>query len=152
MSIALADLLPEAQAAATKALADLKVRGVPYVVTYTLRTKAEQVALYAQGREELAAVNAKRQAAGLSDIGPSENTYVVTQCDGVPIVQGGKGRSPHQLGTAIDVVPMDGGGPSWPEAHDPRWAQIAQSFKAAGFDWGGDWTDFPDLPHYQLPA
>lgn len=152
MSTALADLLPDTQKRAANALADLKTRAMPYVVTSTLRTTAEQVALYAQGREELSAVNAKRQAAGLPDIGPSENAYTVTRCNGISLANGGTGRSPHQLGTAIDVVPMDGGGPSWPPAHDPRWAQIAQSFKAQGFGWGGKWADFPDLPHYQVMA
>ncbi len=150
MSKALADLLPEAQAAAAQALADLRLRGVPYAVTYTLRTLAEQKALYAQGRQDLLTVNSMRDAAGLSHIGQADNSYVVTQCDGISIAQGGKGRSPHQLGKALDVVPLEDSGPVWPPASDPRWLDIAQAFKAQGFEWGGDWTDFPDLPHYQL--
>jgi len=152
MSKALADLLPNVQDKATAALADLKARGIPYAVTYTIRTYAEQAALYAQGRQDLLTVNSLRDAAGLPRIGQTENAYVVTQCDGKRKAEGGKGRSPHQLGTALDVVPLGDTGPIWPPASDPRWAQIAQSFKTNGFEWGGDWADFPDLPHYQISA
>jgi len=151
MSIALADLLPDAQAAATRALEDLKRRGIPYAVTATLRTTAEQRALYAQGRESIIAVNARRINAGMNPLPERENHYTVTNCDGTKVSAGGHGRSPHQLGKALDVVPLGEHGPEWPPASDPRWRDIAQSFKAEGFQWGGDWTDFLDLPHYQLP-
>lgn len=150
MSTKLEDLTVATQIAAAKALADLKTRGIPYIVTYTLRTYAEQAALYAQGRQSLMAVNTLRARAGLPDIPEKENTYIVTNCDGRKISEGGKGRSPHQLGTALDVVPLDGTRAMWPHASDPRWKQIAESFKKNGFTWGGDWKDFPDLPHYQL--
>lgn len=152
MSTKLEDLTQAAQVAAVRALADLKVRGIPCVVTYTLRTYAEQAALYAQGRQSLMVVNTMRQAAGLPDLPAKENGYTVTQCDGKKISEGGKGRSPHQLGNALDVVPLEGGRAIWPSASDPRWAEIAQSFKANGFEWGGDWKDFLDLPHYQMKA
>lgn len=150
MSIRLEDLTPATQAAAARAIADLKARGIPYVITYTFRTYAEQAALYAQGRQSLMVVNTLRQSAGLPDIPAKENTYTVTKCNGERIADGGTGRSPHQLGTALDVVPLENGRAVWPPASDPRWKQIAQSFKANGFEWGGDWPDFLDLPHYQL--
>lgn len=149
MSTKLSDLKPEAQVAAARALADLKARGIPYVVTYTLRTYEEQAALYAQGRKHIEVVNSLRAFAMLPPITEGENN-VVTNCDGIRIAEGGKGRSPHQLGTALDVVPLDKGRAVWPPTSDPRWKQIAKSFKAQGFEWGGDWTDFPDYPHYQL--
>ena len=149
MSTKLEDLTPATQVSAARALASLKASGVPYVVTYTLRTYAEQAALYAQGREQVEIVNALRSTAGLRPITEGENN-IVTNCDGKRISEGGKGRSPHQLGIALDVVPMVRGGPAWPTADDPRWKEIASAFKAQGFEWGGDWTDFPDLPHYQL--
>lgn len=150
MSTALADLLPEVQAAATRALSDLKARDILVAVTYTLRTTAEQKALYAQGRQDLLTVNAMRDAAGLPHIGQSDNAYTVTNCDGVSLAQGGKGRSPHQLGRALDVVPLGPAGPMWPAPNDPRWEDIANSFEAEGFEWGGRWKGFVDLPHYQM--
>ena len=143
MSRRLEDLLPRVAAAAARALADLKAQGVLVSVTSTLRTQAEQAALYAQGREPLEEVNKKRAIAGMRLIGQAENKYTVTNADGV------KHKSNHQGGTALDVVPEYDGRPVWPPAHDERWAQIAGVFKQYGFEWGGDWKDFPDLPHYQ---
>lgn len=157
MSKALADLLPDVQAAATRALADLKAREIPYAVTYTLRTLAEQKALYAQGREDLLTVNALRDVAGLPHIGQSENSYTVTNADGVSIALGGHGRSMHQLGKALDVVPLGPNGPVWPAGSDPRWEDIANSFEKNGFEWGGRWSKAkdgidPDLPHHQYKS
>jgi hypothetical protein len=157
MSTALADLLADVQAAATRALADLKARDIPYVVTYTLRSTAEQRALYAQGRDTLLAVNSLRDAAGLPHISAGDNGYTVTNCDGVSIALGGHGRSMHQLGRALDVVPLGPNGPVWPSGSDPRWEDIAHSFEAEGFEWGGRWTKAkdgidPDRPHHQYPA
>jgi len=152
MSTLISEMQPEVAKKVRAALAELDSQGVPYAVTYTFRTYAEQAALYAQGRKPLAVVNAMRNQAGLPAIGQSENAYTVTNADGMPKSQGGKGRSPHQLGTAIDVVPKEGNKPVWPNAHDPRWIQIAAAFKKQGFEWGGEWKDFPDRPHYQYPA
>ena len=141
MSRRIDDLLPLVAVAAARAMADLKARGVPAVVTSTLRTEAEQAALYAQGRESLASVNAKRSAAGMPLIRLEENRYTVTNADGI------KHKSNHQSGKALDVVPSQGGNPVWPQPSDPRWSQIAVVFKMHGFEWGGEWKDFPDLPH-----
>lgn len=157
MSTKLSDLNGETQARAQAALDDLAERGIPAIVTYTLRTEAEQAALYAQGRQSLIAVNALRAAAGLAPIGEADNSYTVTNASGKRIADGGTGRSEHQLGTALDVCPAENGWPVWPPIEDPRWAQIAQSFKAQGFTWGGDWTKEkdgidPDLPHYEIDA
>lgn len=143
MSRKLEDLLPKVCAAATRAIADLHSRGINVIVTSTLRTLDEQKALYAQGRKSLEEVNALRQKAGLYRLVESENKYTVTNADGV------KHKSNHQGGAALDVVPEQGGRPVWPTASDPRWKQIAGVFKKYGFEWGGDWKDFPDLPHYQ---
>ena len=68
MSRKLSDLKEPARSRAEAALADLKASGVSCVVTSTLRTVEEQVALYAQGRETLEAVNKKREAASLGPI------------------------------------------------------------------------------------
>ena len=143
MSRRLEDLLPRVAAAAARALADLKARGVHVAVTSTLRTQAEQAALYAQGREPLAAVNAKRAAARMPLLRLDENRYTVTNADGV------KYKSNHQGGRALDVVPEHLGLPVWPPASVPRWKQISGVFQQYGFEWGGEWKDFPDLPHYQ---
>lgn len=55
---------------------------------------------------------------------------------------------------AVDVAPTLGGKVrwDWPLFHD-----IHEAFKQAcnecriEFEWGGNWTTFPDGPHFQLP-
>lgn len=144
MSVKLSDLTSNAQRKAELALAELRTIGVPCVVTYTLRTDAEQRALYAQGRKPLSVVNILRKTAGMYPLSEKENKYTVTNCDG------DKHKSAHQSGNAIDVVPLEKGKPVWPSKSDSRWIQISNVFKAHGFKWGGDWKEFQDYPHYQL--
>ena len=143
MNRSLSDLKPRVAAAAARAMADLSARGIKAIVTSTLRTEAEQAALYSQGRDSLEVTNEKRKVAGMPPISKAESGYTVTNADGV------RHKSNHQGGAALDVVPEQGGRPVWPTASDPRWKQIAGVFKKYGFEWGGDWKDFPDLPHYQ---
>lgn len=100
---------------------------------YTLRTYAEQNALYAQGRT---APGAK-----------------VTQAKG--------GQSYHNFGLAIDivlVVDKDGNGSfesaSWDTKSDfdgdgkSDWQEVVTIFKQHGWDWGGNWK-FVDAPHFE---
>ncbi len=146
MSSRINDLAPDVIPKAEAFIAALKAQSIPFFVSSTLRTEAEQVALFAQGREGLEAVNAKRIAAGMSLLAPSENTYTVTNCDGVTL------KSRHQSGRALDIVPAIKGLPVWPPTTDPRWQRIGQVGQAMGFDWGGTWTKFPDFPHYEMPV
>ena len=68
MSTKLEDLQPDVQFKAREAITDLADACIPFVVTSTLRTLDEQFALYAQGRQPLAAVNALRAKAGMAPI------------------------------------------------------------------------------------
>jgi peptidoglycan L-alanyl-D-glutamate endopeptidase CwlK len=142
-------------AAARSALAELAAACVDCAVTSTRRTADEQYALWCQGRKPIGVVNAARAIAMLAPIGAAENGYTVTNADGRKQSEGGTGRSAHQVGTALDVVPAENGRPVWPEGSDPRWTKIAAAFKRHGFEWGGDWTMAhdgiaPDYPHYQF--
>ena len=136
----IADLIPEMQDKVQRFLSLVKVE---YVVTSTLRTLDEQIALFAQGRASLTIVNLLRRKAGLADIGNTDNSYTVTNCDGIT------NKSKHQEGKAIDVVPAGANGePTWPSDKDPRWERIALCGEAVGLEWGGRWSQ-KDLPHYQ---
>jgi peptidoglycan L-alanyl-D-glutamate endopeptidase CwlK len=100
---------------------------------YTLRTFAEQDALFAQGRTKPGAI--------------------VTKAKG--------GQSYHNYGLAIDIVLLvdkDKNGTfetaSWDLKTDfdgdgkSDWQEIVAIFKRYGYEWGGDWK-FVDAPHFQ---
>ena len=100
---------------------------------YTLRTFAEQDALYAQGRTKPGAV--------------------VTKAKG--------GQSYHNYGLAVDIVLLidtDGNGTfetaSWDGKTDfdkdgkSDWQEIVAIFNRHGWEWVGDWR-FKDDPHFQ---
>lgn len=101
--------------------------------SHTLRTFAEQDALYAQGR--------------------TKPGRIVTKARG--------GQSYHNFGLACDIVLLvdnDGDGvfetASWDEKGDydsdkkSEWMEIVNIFKKYGWEWGGDWH-FRDAPHFQ---
>jgi peptidoglycan L-alanyl-D-glutamate endopeptidase CwlK len=100
---------------------------------YTLRTFAEQDALYAIGRTK----------------------------SGAKVTNAKGGQSYHNYGLAIDIVLLkdtDGNGTfetaSWETNVDfdgdgvADWIEVVNSFKRYGWDWGGDWK-FTDKPHFQ---
>jgi peptidoglycan L-alanyl-D-glutamate endopeptidase CwlK len=150
MSIKLTDLQEDVRFKASKAIAILLKANIPYVVTYTLRTKQEQYALWCQGRKTLSEVNIERKKAGLYLLIDRENKQTVTNCNGTTKADGGTGISAHQTGRALDVVPLENGRAIWPALTDLRWELIAKAFREQGFECGKDWKDFPDYPHYQL--
>ncbi len=92
-----------------------------------LRTIEEQDALYAQGRTKP---------------GP-----IVTKARG--------GSSYHNYGLAIDFAIMYGPTLSWDIMADKDkdgirdWQEVVNTFKAAGYEYGGDWISLKDYPHLQ---
>ncbi|MCP4330641.1 MAG: M15 family metallopeptidase [Alphaproteobacteria bacterium] len=55
------------------------------------------------------------------------------------------GQSYHNYGLAIDVCEIRDGAAIF----DCPWDRIAPIAEAAGWEWGGRWTSFPDKPHFQ---
>jgi peptidoglycan L-alanyl-D-glutamate endopeptidase CwlK len=94
--------------------------------SYTLRTFAEQDALYSQGR--------------------GKSGSIVTNAKG--------GLSYHNYGLALDIVIINGKEAYWDEKKDfdgdglSDWKEIVKIFKEHGWEWGGDWK-FSDTPHFQ---
>lgn len=70
-----------------------------------------------------------------------------TNCDGVIK------KSKHQSGLALDVYAYVDGKASWRDEHLTLVAAaMLQSASMLGYklSWGGLWTSFKDLPHFQL--
>jgi len=63
-------------------------------------------------------------------------------------------NSRHLTGHAVDLAPMIGGEISWDW---PLYNRLAKVVKAAAAEekiplqWGGDWRQFKDGPHWELP-
>jgi len=125
----IATLDPKAQAAFRLFMAVAKEEAASFGCDYVLicgnRTFAEQDALYAQGRTK-----------------PGK---VVTKAPG--------GYSNHNFGIAADAgVFADG---VYLDEKNPRLAErvhraCAAHARAFGLEWGGEWTSFPDTPHYEI--
>ncbi len=115
-----------ALAARARAMAEaLAHSGFRIQITQGLRTWEEQDALYARGRTA----------------SPIGHAYIITNARG--------GQSYHNFGLAVDIVVLDANGkPNWDTDH-PGWAAAAVAGKSLDLEWGGDWTGFKDIPHYQ---
>ena len=113
-------LHPQAKELAEKLVAYCATAGLQIKITDCLRSKAEQDALYAQGR--------------------STAGSIVTSVK-YP-------NSMHNWGIAFDFCRNDGYGAYYDE--DGFFKKVGQIGKNLGLEWGGDWTSFVDKPHFQL--
>lgn len=98
-------------------------RGLLIGIGETLRTEAEQDALYARGRA----------APGSIVTNARGSTY----------------SSMHQWGVAFDFYRNDGLGVY--NTADGFFERVGEIGKSVGLEWGGDWTGIKDMPHFQLP-
>lgn len=103
-------------------------KNVPIRIVQGLRTFQEQDALYAQGRTA-----------------PGK---IVTKAKG--------GDSWHNYGLSIDFCLLRNGNQiSWNRDEDldhdgqKDWHEVVDLFLSKGFEWGGNWSSFPDYPHFQ---
>lgn len=107
-------------------------------ISQGLRTFKEQNDLYAQGRTT-----------------PGPNVTKSRPLGG-KITNAKGGQSIHNYGLAVDIVLIiDGKTASWDTKADwdgdkkADWMECVEIFKAHGWDWGGDWNSFKDLPHFE---
>lgn len=145
------DLVPEAQEPAIAFLQECRKAGFDVVVTCTVRSKAAQRALFAQGRDSLEAVNGLRKAIGLWEISEGENRKVVTwtlESNHLPDEKG-KGR-------ALDFAIRKDKQFIWNPKADvdadgiPDYEECGKIAESLGWEWGGRWKK-PDMPHIQWP-
>ena len=123
--------------------------GVRLLIYCTWRSKAEQRALYAQGRLPLDTTNAMRKEAGLDPITLAENRRKVTW-----LRTGSKHNATDKDGKpaalAYDACPLDAQGHLDWDTEGLAWAIVVAAGERLGLAWGGDW-ERPDGPHWQLP-
>lgn len=120
MSRDLSLLHPRLQAILPRIKAECEAQALPVLWTDGMRTKAEQDALYAQGRTAPGAI----------------------------VTNVRYPNSMHNWGVAVDFC-RNVRGREYDDT-DNFFFRVAFVAKAYGLDWGGDWTSFRDKPHLQL--
>lgn len=115
-------LLPKVKQMTEQFIAKCKEQGIDVTITSAYRSSEEQDRLYAQGR--------------------TTPGNVVTNAKG--------GSSMHNWKCAIDFAPVKNGVIPWNDKM--LFTKVGQIGKSCGFEWGGDWTSFLDLPHLQYTA
>jgi peptidoglycan L-alanyl-D-glutamate endopeptidase CwlK len=123
-------LLPAAQIKAREFLNAVPKGKLTYRIISGTRTYDEQDALYAIGRT----VQRHRR----------------------PVTKARGGQSNHNFGIGWDIGIFEGGKYYDGDTREEKAAyrDLAQAIKSRlpGVEWGGDWSSFPDPPHYQLPT
>jgi len=127
----IAKLDPRIQERVVNFINEAHKQGIKLRVAQGFRSFDEQNKLYAKGRSR-----AQLDAKGLHHISARPNENRVTNVTG--------GKSAHNWGLAVDVVPMVNGKPVW----NGDWKKVSSIGKNAGLKWGGDWTSFVDKPHF----
>ncbi|WP_281358133.1 M15 family metallopeptidase [Saccharibacillus qingshengii] len=122
-------LHPEVRQKSDQLVAQAAKKGIEVVITSDFRGVEEQDELYRQGREK-----------------PGN---IVTNARG--------GQSYHNFGLAIDFALRDESDRIvWDMELDRSgngrsdWREVVELAKDLGFEWGGDWSNFPDYPHLQI--
>lgn len=110
-------------------IAQAEDKGIHVVITQDFRSIEEQDALYEKGR--------------------STAGNIVTNAKG--------GESYHNFGLAIDFALLSIDGQIiWDMKYDGNgngradWMEVVDIAKDLGFEWGGDWKQFKDYPHFQM--
>lgn len=119
------DLEPATRERARAFLESCADAGLHVIVTCTLRSDAEQAALYARGRTEPGSI----------------------------VTWARPGESLHQHGRALDVVPLRAGRPVWGTTGDDLalWRQVGDLGERAGLEWAGRWpAKRREFPHFQF--
>lgn len=122
---AISTLHPGVRETATALVTRCYHLGVNIRITHGLRTYAEQMALYNQGRTTAGNIVTNARA----------------------------GYSYHNFGVAIDFVLMASGYDMKADANNDGisdWTQVVTEATRLGFDWGGSWVSFKDFPHFQM--
>lgn len=107
-------------------------------ITQGLRTFKEQNELYALGRTKV-----------------NPNGKTLKKPMGNKVTNAIAGKSVHNYGFALDIcLIINGKTASWDTAKDwdndriADWYECVKIFAKFGWEWGGNWKTFKDLPHF----
>lgn len=107
-------------------------------ITQSLRTFKEQEELYALGRTKV------------NPVGKTQKKPM-----GNKVTNAKAGQSIHNYGFAVDIcLIIDNKEASWDTAKDwdndriADWYECVKIFAKYGWEWGGNWKTFKDLPHF----
>ena len=145
------EMCPELQGFYEKFYMRMYEEGLPFELNEVLRIKDTQLAYYAQGRDPLVIVNAKRKLAGLYYITEKENSYKVTWTLNSKHFP----RQKDGLAMAFDIRLLRYGKPHWETKWDgnkdsvPDYLEAARIGQEVGLETGGLWKK-PDFPHFQI--
>lgn len=146
------DLIPFAYEKFLAWDARMKQTGIPYIITRVACSLREQVALYAQGRETLSAVNHLRKVAHLPEITQAQNIVVTWTLNSRHIINLDDHDPMNNQSKAFDIAITDKKVPTWSlkvdvnEDHIPDYQQAGEFWKALGGIWGGDLKDHHGKP------
>lgn len=98
-----------------------------------------------------------RISQGLRTFKEQDELYTIGRSKaGKKVTDAKGGQSIHNYGLAVDMVLIiDGKTASWDTAKDwdgdkiSDWKECVNIFKKYGWNWGGDWKTFKDLPHFE---
>lgn len=94
---------------------------------------------------------------GLRSFEEQEKLYAIGRItSGKKVTNAKAGQSIHNYGLAVDICLMiDGKTASWDTVKDwdndrvADWYECVKIFAKYGWDWGGNWKTFKDLPHFE---
>jgi peptidoglycan LD-endopeptidase CwlK len=94
---------------------------------------------------------------GLRTFEEQEKLYAIGRITaGKKVTNAKAGQSIHNYGLAVDICLMiDGKTVSWDTVKDwdndqvADWYECVKIFAKHGWDWGGNWKTFKDLPHFE---
>jgi len=94
---------------------------------------------------------------GLRNFQEQDGLYAIGRTKpGKKVTNAKAGQSIHNYGLAVDIcLIIDGKTASWDTAKDwdndqvADWYECVKIFAKHGWDWGGNWKTFKDLPHFE---
>ena len=139
--------------------------GSLFRVLETLRTAEEQIAYFLMGRK---GVEYNQNILSTPNPFCSQTPaiqYELVSCGTIEnedelATYAWAGQSYHNWGLAIDLILIKFGDPLYLDLQDKTMSiqdyyaltGLSQLAAACSLEWGGTWTDFPDIPHFQDAA